>query len=224
MRATSLALLLTVSTLAFAPLAQAHDVEDHGPKKGDVEQTHDLQDFDAIEVRGVYRLNVTAGEDYRVFTSGQPKEVDRMKVYVEDGVLILDQNKDKKKKSRDRKGVWVDISLPSLNELNITGVGTGDITGVDSDNFDLDVSGVGELTIEGRCGALDTSMRGVGSIDARGLECEDADVSLKGVGEVTLFASESVEVSAKGIGSVDVYGKPKSVEKSKGFLSGVTVH
>jgi len=86
------------------------------------------------------------------------------------------------------------------------------------------VSGVGELTIEGRCGALDTSMRGVGSIDARGLECEDADVSLKGVGEVTLFASESVEVSAKGIGSVDVYGKPKSVEKSKGFLSGVTVH
>jgi len=53
-------------------------------------------------VRGVYRLNVTAGEDYRVFTSGQPKEVDRMKVYVEDGVLILDQNKDKKKKSRDR--------------------------------------------------------------------------------------------------------------------------
>ena len=35
MRATSLTLLLTATTLAFAPLAQAHD-DDDGPKKGDI--------------------------------------------------------------------------------------------------------------------------------------------------------------------------------------------
>jgi hypothetical protein len=223
MRATSLALLLTASTLLTAPLAHAHDDADHGPQDGDVQQTHDLQDFDAIDVRGVYRLNVVVGDDYKVFTSGQPKETDRMKVYVKNGVLILDQDKEKTK-SKNRKGVWVDISLPSLNDIDITGVGTGDISGVDSDNFELDVSGVGELTITGRCGDLDTTMRGVGEINARGLECENADVNLKGVGEVTLFASESVDVSASGIGSVGVYGKPKKVEKSKGFLSGVTIH
>lgn len=224
MRATSLALLLTVSTLAFFPIASAHDDEDHGPQKGDIEQLHDLADFDQIEIRGVYRLNVTAGEDYKVFTSGQPKEVEDMKVYVKDGVLILDQDQDNKKKRSNRDGVWVDIALPSLNGVDITGVGTGDIMGVNSERFNLDVSGVGELEIGGSCGSLDASMRGVGEINARGLECRDADVSLKGVGEVSIFASESVDVSAKGVGEVNVYGKPKSVEKSKGFLSGVTVH
>lgn len=224
MRATSLALLLTASTLAFAPIASAHDDDDHGPKKGDIQQTHDLSDFDEIEIRGVYRLNVTAGEDYKVFTSGQAKEVERMKVYVKNGVLILDQDDEKKKKRNNRNGVWVDISLPSLNGVDITGVGTGDITGVESDNFELDISGVGELEIDGTCGTLETELRGVGEINARGLECEHANVALKGVGEVSLFASESVDVTAKGIGEVNVYGNPKDVKKSKGFMSGVTVH
>ena len=71
---------------------------------------------------------------------------------------------------------------------------------------------------------LEANIRGVGEIDARGLECENAEVDLKGVGEVSVFASESVDVGAKGVGSVDVYGKPKDVRKSKGFLSGVTIH
>ena len=223
MRATSFVLLLTTSAFAFAAFAQAHESDNHGPNKGDIEQTHDLQDFDAIEVRGVYRLNVTAGDDYIVFTSGTPKEVERMKVYVKDGVLILDQN-DGKKKLKNRDSVWVEISLPSLNSVDITGVGTGDIVDVDSENFVLDVSGVGELEVSGTCGHLETSMRGVGELDARGLECKSADVNLKGVGEVSLFASESVDVKSKGIGEVNVYGKPKDVKKSKGFMSGVTVH
>ena len=224
MRATSLTLLLTVSSLAFSPLANAHDDEDHGPKNGDIQQLHDLEDFDQIEIRGVYRLNVTAGQDYRVFTSGQSKEVEDMKVYVKDGILVLDQDQDKKKKINNRDGVWADISLPSLNGVDITGVGTGDIMRVNSERFSLDVSGVGELEIAGLCGSLDASMRGVGEINASGLECKNADVSLKGVGEVSIFASESVDVSAKGIGEVNVYGKPGRVEKSKGFLSGVKVH
>ena len=222
MRATSLALLLTASSLAFAPITQAHEIGD-GPHDGDVQQTHDLQDFDAIEVRGVYRLNVTAGEDYKVFTSGAPKEVQGMKVYVKNGVLILDQEK-KKGKMKNRDGVWVEINLPSLGSVDISGVGTGDISGVDSELFDLDVSGVGELNINGTCGTVNASMRGVGEVNAKNLECRQADVALKGVGAVTIFASESVNVSAKGIGSVDVYGKPDEVKKSKGFISGVTIH
>ena len=221
MRATSLALLLTASALTFATFSHAHD-GGHGPKEGDIQQTHDLQDFDEIEVRGVYNLNVTVGEDYKVFTSGKPKEVERMKVYVENGVLILDQNRRKKLKNHD--GIWTDISLPSLYGLDIKGVGTGDIMGVDSENFALDVSGVGEFKVKGTCGHLETHMHGVGEIDVRGLECESAKVNLKGVGEVSLFASESVDINSRGIGEVNVYGNPKEVQKSKGFMSGVTIH
>lgn len=219
------AAILTVSAFAVASSsASAHDDDHEGPKAGDIKQTHALNDFSAIDVRGVYRLNIVAGEDYKVFTSGQPKEVEHMRVYVKNGVLVLDQDKDDKRKGKSDDGVWVDIALPNLSALTISGVGTGDVTGVKADNFDMDVSGVGELEISGTCGRLETSMRGVGEIDARGLECEHAVVSLKGVGEVSLFASESVDVTAKGIGAVNVYGKPKDVKQSKGFMSGVTVH
>lgn len=219
-------LILTVSAIALSSAAaSAHDDDHDGPKAGDIQETHQLSDFDAVDVRGVYRLNIVVGDDYKVFTSGQPKEVEHMRVYVKNGVLVLDQDKDDKRKNRNSNdGVWVDIALPEMSALSISGVGTGDVTGVKAERFEMDVSGVGELEINGTCGRLETSMRGVGEIDARGLECKRAEVNLKGVGEVSLFASESVDVTAKGIGQVNVYGKPKKVEKSKGFMSGVTIH
>jgi hypothetical protein len=214
-----------VATVFFSPpTVLAHDSEDHGPREGDVQKLHELIDFDKIDIRGIYRLKVTVGEEFRVFTSGAAKEVKDMKVYREGRALVLDQKRKSKKLNGNNRGVWAEISLPALNVLDVSGVGTGDVTGVDAKVFEINVKGVGDLEITGRCGVLDAIMKGVGSIEAGDLKCEKADVALKGVGSVSLFASEAVDISAKGIGSVDVYGKPKTVDKSNGFLSGVTVY
>ena len=216
--------LASVSTFYGQP-AYAHGDEDSHDTSHYVTETFDFTDFDKISITGVYELDVNVGAPFSIVLSGEASEMENIVVTRDGGTLELGQKK--KHKTYDRKnhkGIQAKISLPSLNALQIAGVGTGEINGVESDTFDLDIGGVGELKITGTCGDLNADVAGVGEINTRGLKCKTADVSLAGVGEMSAYASETVDVSAAGVGSVDIYGGPKNVSKSKGFLSKVKIH
>ena len=210
------------SVLTIAAVAEARD-DDRG-SKNDVTQTFDFQDFDKINIAGVYDLDVTVGEDYAISMSGSEKEMARTKVSVSSGTLTLSNKKQNgRKKSRNQKSVDVNISMPSLTGFNVSGVVDGDIEGVDSENLKLKLSGVGDITIEGTCGMLDARISGVGDLDAENLRCRNVEVVVSGVGDASVYASESVDARVSGLGDVDVYGKPKNVETSDGMLSNVNI-
>lgn len=214
---TAACLLITLPILP--PAASAHSKSDDH-----VETTHEVSGFDSIEIGGVFELSITTGEDFRVFTSGHKKDVEPMTVTVEDGVLTLGtKKKNWSSKNGKDNAVTLEISLPALNALSVGGVATGEITGIDSDNFELNIGGVGDLTLSGTCENLEVNIGGVGNINAKAFECENTSVNLAGVGDAQVYASESVDVSTFGVGSVTVWGKPKTVEKSKGFLSSVKI-
>lgn len=202
----------------------AHEV-DGTEDKDRLSKSYDLSGFDAIEIGGVYNLDVTVGEAFRVDISGTPEDMDKIDVYVDGGALVLSQERRKGVKWNMNRGkeITAHISMPSLNALSIGGVGVGEIKGVESQTFDMSIGGVGEFVISGNCGTLEANVGGVGNMDLRDLKCKQADVSLAGVGEMSIYASERVKVSAAGLGSVDVYGNPKEVEKSKTFLSNVKI-
>jgi hypothetical protein len=210
--ASAMALLLSAQT------ASAHDSK----VKIEVEESYDLSGFDSITVTGVYHLDIQVGEDFSVETSGSKKEMAKIDVYVEDGTLVLGQ-KDETRKNQNRNGVNAVVTLPSLNEIEIAGVATGEVTDIDSKSFEVSFAGVGELELSGSCKDLEVSMAGIGELDARDLKCEDVEVDLAGMGEATVYASERVDANAAGMGSINVYGKPGVVQKSSAFMSSVKI-
>lgn len=190
----------------------------------DVTQTFEFTDFDKIDVAGVYELEVTVGSsDFAITLAGPEDEMDRVEVSVEDGVLVLDQGKRKKHRLR-RHGVTATISMPALAALDISGVVDGEVTGIAGGDFAVDLSGVGDLELEGSCDALTARVSGVGDLDAEDLRCETVKVSVSGVGDASVYASEAVEASISGMGEIDVYGSPESVEKHGGMFSHIEVH
>lgn len=194
-------------------------------KTKDVSQTFELRDFDRIDIAGVYELEVKVGGDYSVAISGPEDEMARVEASVENGRLVLDQRDRQRgeKRWRNHKGLTAQISLPALSEIDISGVVDGDVTGIASESFKVDISGVGDMTLSGECGDLEAQVSGVGDLDAEGLKCKSVDVDVSGVGSASVYASESVEASVSGMGEIDVSGSPKSVEKSDGFLSNINV-
>lgn len=174
---------------------------------------------------GVYHLDVQVGDSFSVETSGSKKDMAKIEVYVEDGVLVLGLKDRKKPKLRNgnNQGVNAVITLPALSGMEIAGVVTGGVSKIDVDSFDIDFAGVGELTLAGSCLNLEVNMAGVGELDAEGLECEDVEVNLAGVGEASVYASQSIDASAAGMGQIDVYGSPKTIEKSSAFLAKVKI-
>lgn len=210
--------VLAAGTLALAAAGAASADDDDR-----VSQELSLSGFDAITVGGVYELDVRVGGDYSIRLSGPEYEMDLIDVSVKNGALVLSQ-KEHKKNFNNRKGVEAVITMPSLKGVKISGVVEGKIAGVDADSFNVEVSGVGDLSIAGECGALEANLSGVGDLDAEDLECAKAEVNVSGVGSATVFARDEVDAKVSGMGDIDVYGSPKTVHKNKGMFSDITVH
>lgn len=194
-------------------------------KANDVSQTFELRDFDRIDIAGVYELEVAVGGDFSVEISGPSDEMERVEATVESGRLVLDQRDHKRgeKRWRNHDGLTAKISLPALAAVEVSGVVDGDVTGIASETFKVDISGVGDMTLSGECGDLDAQVSGVGDLDADELKCKNVDVDVSGVGSASVYASESVEASVSGMGEINVSGSPKTVDKDNGFFSNINV-
>lgn len=194
----------------------------------DEEQILDLKDFDKIEIAGVYTIDVQVGPEYSVMLSGEEEALERAKASVKAGVLRLDRT-EKRGKNRwkfgkhEDHGVTAVITLPALNAINVSGVVEGVVAGVDADAFRIDMSGVGDLEIDGKCETLDLKISGVGDLDAEKLECRMVDVAMSGVGDATVFASDEIDARISGMGDLDVYGSPEKQHTDSSMFSDVTI-
>lgn len=208
---------LSAALMAFAPPAFAGET---------VRRSFELQDFSAIEISGAYDLDVKVGDDYSVTISGHETELARSEVSVRNGALVLGSRK-RLHREKDHDGhdsLTATVTLPALDRLTVSGVVDADISGVDAGAFEVNLSGVGEVNIEGRCKRLDARVSGVGELNARALECAEADIALSGMGEASVYAREAAKAEVSGMGEINIYGSPKTVDKRGGFFSEISVH
>ncbi len=189
-------------------------------------RTLEVQDFSAIEISGAYELEVKVGGDYSVTLSGSAKELDGAAVSVRDGALLLGP---KRRAHRDKGGsrgetLRAVVTMPALDRLSVSGVVDARVEGVDAGLFKVNLSGVGEVDITGRCKRMDARVSGVGELDAKGLECAEAEVALSGMGEAAVFARDWAKAEVSGMGEINIYGSPKRIEKRGGFFAEINVH
>lgn len=219
-------LFLAIGIAAAAAYMAFGELSDFGERdrSKDITQQYDFVDFDKIDIGGVYEIDVAVGGDFSVEISGSPEEMARVEASVENGELVLGEERQVRVKRGWRNhGLTAVISMPSLTAIDVAGVVDGDVTGISADQFDAGLSGVGDLDLEGSCVSLNVHVSGVGELNAKGLECENVEVSVSGVGDASVYASQSVDASVSGIGSISIYGSPSDVEKDGGFLSSIDV-
>lgn len=194
-------------------------------KDRDVKTNHDLSGFDEIEVIGVYDLDIRVGEGFSVRTEANQRNADRLRVEVSGDTLVLSVKEDEDRKwggNSQQKSVLAIITLPTLTSLEVTGVATGSVEGIDGGNLDVAVAGVvGDLELDGRCERLTIDLAGVGELDAEDLVCQHVEATLGGVGELIVHATQSIEADAGGIGEIEVHGDPEDRDVDDGFMAKV---
>ena len=188
-----------------------------------ITRTLDLRGFDQIEIAGVYELNVEVGPEFSITLTGEEEELDRVQAAVRGSVLTLDRSKGKRRWGRDNQGIEAVITLPALVGLDISGVVDGEVAGIDASRFELDLSGVGDVELEGECETFEADVSGVGDLDAEKLQCRTVSVEVSGVGSASVYASEEVDAEVSGMGDIDVYGSPEKVRKESSMFADVTI-
>ncbi|MBT8472715.1 MAG: DUF2807 domain-containing protein [Marinicaulis sp.] len=222
-----LGFLLTVGIAAGAAYMAFGDIGDLGERdrSQDVTRNYDFDGFREIDISGVYEVKIEVGSAASINLSGAPEEMDRVEIAVTDGVLKLGSgNHGRTKKKLRNHGITAIITMPELEALDVSGVADVEADNIAASDFDVRLSGVGEIDLSGTCDTLSARVSGVGELDARDLECSTADVRVSGIGEATVYASDAVNAGVSGIGSISVYGTPDDVKKDKGLLSNISIH
>jgi hypothetical protein len=188
-----------------------------------VSETRDLATFNSIRVKGGIELEVEAGGEQSVSISTDSNRIELVETYVDDGTLVIDMKKNKRKRFWNNVDVDVKITVANFDGIEVLGAVDGDINNINSDNFKIDIRGAADLNLSGSCKNLTLDIKGAGDVDADKLECASVDVDLKGAGSASVYASESIDALMAGVGSIDVYGEPKDVNKRTGGIGSIRI-
>lgn len=192
--------LVTVFTFGLSSCRTQHvNAEPTTTYDGDrwTTRTYNLGDFYKIEMSGVSNIHFTQGAKRSVEGKGTAANLDRVKVYVQDGCLYVKNVS--KENTHVNQGCDIYITAPKLTALKVSGVGSFEAKTLTAKRFDLRLSGVSNFRVD-QLKSDDThiNISGVSNSDIK-FKGKVADIQNSGVGS-TVVDVECDEIRAKNSG------------------------
>lgn len=102
----------------------------------------------------------------------------------------------------------VTVMLPHIAGLRIKGAGQVTYHGFTQDEINLDVSGSGNVSLEGAVDCLEAEISGSGEVSAEGLSARKARLRASGSGDIHATVTEAVLARVSGSGKIRIAGNP----------------
>jgi hypothetical protein len=211
-----------VAALIALPLAAC------ASSAGAATQSYGVSNFDRMRISGPFDVHVRVGGSPSARATGPKDALDRLSVDASGGTLVV-------KSLPGGWGGWptgshgpvvIEVSVPALRGLSITGSGDVTVDRVRGDALDLaqsgsgslDIGGIdvgtitavmtgsGDMSLAGKARTASATLTGSGDLKASGLLVDDAQTKLVGSGDLSLGARHVVKVLLAGSGDVTIAG------------------
>ena len=150
-----------------------------------VSEKRDLAGFNAIEVGGVFEVEVVAQKEFSVEVEADDNLMPLIKTEVRNGKLEISSEKSIKSKS----ALKVRIGAPNIENLEVSGASKLSLANVKNDSLKVDASGASKIQIDGETGNLDVELSGASKLEAENLKSENANVDGSGASKASIFVS-----------------------------------
>ena len=147
-----------------------------------------VDDFTAIDLENVSNVYIETGKARKVVFTAYENIIPYMEAVVIGDELLLRFNRDISVNSDEE--IRVDITVPAIEKVTLSGVGNFYLNGPQQSNLDLELNGVG-------------------NIEAFGLKVLRGSVDINGTGNVEIDAKEYLYVDIDGLGNVYYRGDPE---------------
>lgn len=188
-----------------------------------IDDQYGLDNFNAIDLQGIFDCRIERGDSFAVDLDGDPKEKDRYEVYVNGSTLVIDYGEKRryfwKRNPLDGHEVRVRITLPELRDLDVRGAGKLVFRGFDEDEMDVkftgavlangdvtadrlsvELTGASMLDLDGKGRFLQADITGASGLRAYGYEVEQCVVEAHGASMARVNVSDRLEIK-KGVAS-----------------------
>ncbi|MGV3586468.1 MAG: PspC domain-containing protein [Adhaeribacter sp.] len=208
---------------------------------GNDNRTFNNQDFNRVQVSGIYHVRVRRGDNFSVTARGNNDELRELEISQNgDRLEIKPRNNRFRFSLGDREPVLITVVMPELNELNLSGAVKAEASGFTTDAFRLNQSGAVQSALSVKCdvldidlsGASETSVAGSGQqirveaagacqVRAGGFKATNAEVDLAGASSARIFVTEHLRADVSGPSNLTYKGNPKTVDADQSGMGSI---
>lgn len=163
--------------------------------------------FTEIESNIGADMVVTVGKPQSVKVTYDDNIIDMVTTEVKGGTLVIDADGS----FSTRSNCLIEITVPMLEAVEFLGSGDIEVHGITGPEFTIDISGSGDVELDGEVDELFAEISGSGEIDARKLVAKDVDIEISGSGEAVVNALASLSGEVSGSGDIRYLGEPEVV-------------
>jgi|SRR5262245_35066433 len=174
-------------------------------------QTRDVAAFKSVELAGANNVVVRVGGEQSVVVNADDNLVDRVTTDVHSGTLVIANTSGG---FTTNSPMSVDVDVPTLDALTLTGSGNIVVTGIDAESLEVSLPGSGMITGDGTATRLDVRVDGSGMVQFAELVASDVRAAVAGSGSVFITATKSLAASVSGSGAIVYAGNPQDVTRS----------
>jgi hypothetical protein len=170
-----------------------------------ITESREVSDFNEIVLGGTGRVVVDVTGTESLTIEAEDNIMPLLETRVSNGRLRLDTSGS----ISPTVEIVYTITAKTLDGLVISGSGVVDAEAVDSTHFRVDISGSGDVVVEGTLsGLLSVSISGSGEFDGESLTAPEGQVDVTGSGNAVVDVADDLEVSVSGSGEVEYLGEP----------------
>lgn len=207
------ALALSVAVLASSPVSSASAAKP-------VTVTREVSDFDTVRLSGSFEGTVVVGSTEGLTITGLGDLDERVISEVKGDELRIRLASHKK----GRGTIVIAVNTKELERFIVEGAGKFQISGIESDEFEVKLPGAASIDLEGKCGELTIIIAGAAHVDAEHLICKIGHVKISGTGTVSIHTSEEIDARVSGIGKIEVFGEPNEIDQHVSGLGKIKLH
>ena len=166
-----------------------------------------VEPFTSIDMSIGADLIITIGSPQKLTVTIDDNLLDNIRTRVRGKTLEIESHGS----FSTRKNCVIEITVASLEELEISGSGEVTLSGLDAKEFTFDLSGSGSFEATGKVEQLFIELSGSGEIDTRELIAQDVEVDISGSGSAVVFAANSLDGDITGSGNIKYINEPEHV-------------
>jgi hypothetical protein len=179
-------------------------------------EVRDLKGFQAVDVGGVFQVEITAQKDFAVEIEADDNLMGLIRTEIRDGVLHIETEK----KISTRNPIRVRISAPDIDRLDVSGAAKVTVDNLKNSSITVGSSGASRILLGGESSKLNIDVSGATKVDAENLRAGSATVEASGACRVSVNVTEEIMANASGASKITYTGSPKNIiERASGASS-----
>jgi hypothetical protein len=182
-------------------------------------ETREIHGVSAISFTGLGSVVVEQGARESLTVTADDNILPLLQTQVNDGTLVLSIKMPTIVTTgfSPRTPIVFKVVVKDLATIALSGAGNADVRKLKTDKLDVNISGVGNLTISGSTELLNVTLSGVGTFQGEDFAAETANVTCSGTGSAVVKVSEKLDANVSGVGSIEYIGNPQVTEKVTGI-------